>query len=401
MLRLIQMKHKQNLSVLNPTNILGFVFREETRSGVLLIIAAVTALVLANSAWSQVYFHFIETQFSLGTITLDIQHWVGEGLMALFFLVVVLEVKREFIDGELKTWRKASFPVIAAIGGMLAPALIYSLFNPSPPQASGWGIPIATDIAMAVGVLALLGKRIPRNLRLFLLTLAIIDDIGSIIIIALFYSQPSNVLALLGAITLSIGLFLLRTQKFWIPLFALGGIAIWYCLMQAGISGTMAGVIVAALAPLASANQKHHGLQSSEKIEDMLLPVTAFIIVPLFVFTNAGLVFADLTSIPRSGLTITLGVIGGLVIGKPLGIILATWLSTKLGLSFKPKGLKWRHIMGIGCLAGIGFTISLLITDLSFGENPPYQNAAVLGVFVASVLSAILGLFVLHTTSKQ
>lgn len=377
---------------------LSFLFQEERRSGVILLFAAVSALILANSMWSNVYLSFIHHQLTLGSITLDVRHWISEGLMAFFFLVVVLEVKRELIDGELNTWRKASFPLIAAIGGMLMPAFIYTLINPDLPQSAGWAIPIATDIAIAIGALALLGNRIPRSLRVFLLALAIIDDIGSILIIAIFYSHPSNTLAIFAAIGLSLVLLFFRKQKYWVFGFAIIGFCIWYCLLLAGVSGTMAGVIVALFAPLTSRAQ-NSPLQLSEKVEDALLPLTAYIIVPLFVFTSAGLVFSQLSLQQDKGLMVFIGVIAGLLIGKPLGIVIASWLSTKLRLSKKPETLNWSHIIGVGCLAGIGFTVSLLITDLSFGNNPVLQNASVLGIFVASILSGFIGLMLLRKTS--
>ena len=394
-------KHKQNKTALNPVDILSFLFQEERRSGIILVLAAIAALIMANSMWSNMYFTFINHQLTLGTITLDVQHWISEGLMAIFFLVVVLEVKREFLDGELSTWRKASFPVIAALGGMIVPALIYTLINPHPPQSTGWAIPIATDIALAVGVLALAGKRIPKNLRIFLLALAIVDDIGSILIIAIFYSQPTNVLALLGAAILTLVLLVCRKQKYWIVIFATVGFCLWYCLLLSGISGTMAGVIVAAMVPLATRKSKKSAIQSSEKIEDILLPLTAYFIVPLFVFSSAGLVLSKLSLAHNNTLVIFGGVALGLLIGKPLGIISASWLATQLHLTYKPKDIRWRHIVGVGFIAGIGFTVSLLIADLSFSTNPSFQNAAVLGVFTASILAGLIGLLILATTSKK
>ncbi len=387
------------MSRFNPTNILAFVFQEERRSGVLLIIAAVLALFLANSAWSNQYFDFLHIKYMLGSVELDLRHWINEGLMALFFLVVALEVKRELVDGELSTWRRASFPVIAAVGGMVLPALIYTYINPNPPLSSGWAIPIATDIAIAVGVLALLGKRIPKNLRLFLLSLAIIDDIGSIMIIGLFYNQPSNMFALMHALILSLSLSVFRKQKLWLLSFGLVGIGIWYCLLLSGISGTMAGVIVALMAPLTKRHNKKSRLQSPEKIEDILLPLTAYLIVPVFVFANAGIVIKNISVTSGDGLTVFLGVVLGLLFGKPLGIFCSTWIATKLRLTYKPNDLRWAHILGVGFVAGIGFTISILITGLTFAEHTAQQNSAIFGVFVASVTSGFIGLNILRKTT--
>jgi Na+:H+ antiporter, NhaA family len=397
----VVMKHKKSNLTLSPAKVLTFLFQEERRSGVVLILAAIAALVLANTAWADVYFGFIDKKLSLGAVTLDIQHWVSEGLMALFFLVVTLEVKRELIDGELRSWRRASFPVIAAIGGMLAPAFIYVLLNQNHPESAGWAIPIATDIAIAVGVLALLGNRVPKNLRIFLLALAIIDDIGSIIIISLFYNHPTNSLAVLAAITLCLPLVLLRNQRYWVLTYTVLGLLLWYCLMLAGISGTMAGVLLAALAPLTTSRSNLRKLQSSEKIEDILLPVTAYLVVPLFVFCNAGLAFSSLRLTEGDSLAVFTGVLLGLLIGKPLGIVAAGWTATSLRLAKRPAGITWTHLLGVGFVAGIGFTISLLIADLSLGSYAQLQNAAIFGVFVASVLSGFLGLLILGLHAKR
>lgn len=393
------MKRKKNSRDRSPVDVLGFLLKEERRSGVILLFSAIVALIIANSAWSDSYLSLIHHQLSLGSITLDLRHWISEGLMASFFLVVVLEVKREFIDGELSTWRKASFPFFAAVGGMLVPALIYITINPLSPQNAGWAIPVATDIAIAIGALALLGDKIPRSLRIFLLALAIIDDIGSIVIIALFYSHPTNTIAIFGSIFFTLTLLLFRNKKFWVFGFAIMGLCIWYCLLLAGVSGTLAGVLVAALMPLTK-HRKGSPLQLSERIEDMLLPATAYIIVPLFVFTSTGLVFSQLALQQDRSFMVFMGVVVGLVIGKPLGIISVSWFSAKLRLAHKPESLSWGHIMGVSVLAGVGFTVSLLIADLSFSNNTALQNVAVLGVFVASVLSGSFGIIFLRRISR-
>lgn len=394
MVRYNLMKHKRKGHPLAPNNVLAFLWKEERRSGVLLLIAAAIALFMANSSWSDVYFGFIKTELTLGSVTFDIKHWVSEGLMALFFLVVTLEVKRELVDGELRTWRKASFPVFAAVGGMIVPAAIYTFLNPTPPESSGWAIPIATDIAIAVGVLALLGDKIPKNLRVFLLALAIIDDIGSILVIALFYNHPTNSMAIIAAVTFTILMLVARRRRYWIPLFAILALGLWYSLLLAGVAGTMAGVIVAACAPLVSSRSNR--LQSSEKIEDLLLPLTAFIIVPLFVFCNAGLVFESLSLGSSQNMYVFLGIIAGLAVGKPLGIVSASWLATQLRLTKRPAGISWSQLSGIGFVAGIGFTISLFIADLAFAEHSYLQNDAIFGVFVGSIVSSVVGLLILR-----
>lgn len=389
------MGKKQKASKLVPANVLAFVLKEERRSSILLLIAAVLALILANSAWSEAYFSLLHHQYTLGSVTLDLQHWINEGLMAIFFLVVVLEIKREFIDGELRSWKKASFLVFSALGGMIVPALIFSAINPYPPENIGWAIPMSTDTAIALGVIGLLGRSIPRNLKVFLLAVAIIDDVISILVIGLYYSRPTNMLFLFLAIALSMLLIYARAKRFRLFTFAVIGFAIWYCLLVAGVSGTIAGVIVALIAPLTTRRTNSAHLQGSEVVEDMLLPVTAFLIVPLFVFANAGLDFSKVSLDHGSGLMVFLGVAAGLLIGKPVGIFAGGWIAAKLRLAHKPNGVSWSQILGVGFISGIGFTISILIADLAYKTMPDFQNAAILGVFTASIISGTLGVIVL------
>jgi Na+:H+ antiporter, NhaA family len=387
-------RHKTNR--LTPRNIFNFLVTEERRSSVLLLAAAVAAMVIANSHWSDSYFSLLGEKYSFGWVTLDLKHWVNEGLMAIFFLVVMLEVKREFIDGELRSWRKASFVVFAACGGMLLPAVLFAALNPYPPQNLGWAIPTSTDTAIAVGVLGLLGRRIPKNLRVFLLALAIIDDIVSILIIGLLYSRPTNMFVLLLALVVSLVLFATRTSKYRALCFPLCGFVIWYCLLLAGVSGAAAGVIIGLIAPLVTSRSNAVRLQTAEKVEDKLLPFTAYVVVPLFVFVNAGLDFGRVAFAGREEIMIFLGVVLGLAVGKPLGIFAAGWLAAKLRIAHKPRGISWPQISGIGFVAGIGFTISLLVTDLSYGDAPSYQHAAILGVFTASMVAGVVGLLLLR-----
>lgn len=384
----------------SPKKVWDFFVKEETRSSSLLIIAAVVALVWANSAYSTSYFDLWHTQITFGKVTLDLQHWVNEALMSLFFLVVTLEIKRELIDGELRGWRKASFPVFAAIGGMLVPALIFTLINPTPPESLGWAIPMATDIAIAMGVIGLLGTRIPRSLRVFLLTLAIVDDIGSIAVINIFYSQPSNMLAILIAVGFGIALAAVRNNKYWLPMFGVFGFGLLYCLLLAGVPGTMAGVVVAFLMPLKTSRKNTKRLQTSETVEDKLLPFTSYFIVPLFVLANAGINFNSSLLQTTPEIKVFFGVALGLLVGKPLGIYLSTRLATALRLTHKPSNISWGHITGVGFIAGIGFTVSLFISSLAYENEPGLQNAATLGIFAASVLAGIIGLNLLTRTKK-
>lgn len=394
-------KHKLKTKIINPLNISNFIFKEERRSSLLLVIAAILAIVIANSAWASNYSTLFSSQFAIGSVNLDVRHWINEGLMALFFLVVALEVKREFIDGELQTWRKASFPVIAAIGGMVVPALIFSALNPYTPQSSGWAIPMATDIAIALGVIGLLGSRVPKSLRVFLLTLAIVDDIGSIIVISLFYNHPSNTFALIVALVLSISLILVRKLKLW-PIWFIGlGLLLWYCLLIAGISATLAGVIVAFIMPLNTRKNKATNLQDTEIIEDTLIPFTAFIVVPLFVFANAGIPFSEVSLKGNGSFSVFMGALLGLLLGKPIGIVFATWLGHVLHVAQKPKTISWSQLTSVGFIAGIGFTIAILIADLAYKESTLLQNSAILGIFVASIIASVVGLLLLSISTRK
>lgn len=393
-------KHKLKHKKIRPINVFNFVFKEERRGSFLMLIAAIAAAIIANGPWASHYFEFLRIPFTLGSVTLDVQHWINEGLMALFFLVVALEIKREFINGELTTWRSASFPVIAAIGGMVVPALIFSSLNPYAPHNSGWAIPMATDIAITLGVVGLLGKRIPKSLRVFLLTLATVDDIGSILVISIFYNHPTNTFALLIALVLSLALILLRKRTFWPLSFLVFGSLIWYCLLVAGIPATLAGVVVAFLMPLRT-RPNEVTLQKSEIIEDILVPITAFIVVPLFVFANAGLKFSEITLKGNDSITVFTGVLLGLLIGKPIGIFLGGWLGHILRIAQKPKSIKWAHLLSVGFIAGIGFTVSILIADLAYKGPIELQNAAILGILCASILAGIIGLILLTISTRK
>ena len=389
----------RNINIKKPLDFIDFLFKEERRSSVVLLISAVLAVALANSGWSQNYFDFFDTYWSLGGVNLDVQHWISEGLMAIFFLVVGLEIKREFTDGELSSWRKASFPVVGALGGMLVPALIFSLFNPSSPQNAGWAIPMATDIALALGVIGLLGKRISKSVRIFLLTLAVIDDIASILVISLFYTQPDNMVALILAVILAVGLLVVRKNKFWPYLFFVGGILIWYLVLLAGISATLAGVAIAMLIPLQKNNSKLNS-QPVERLESFLIPITSFVIVPLFVFSNAGISFSNLSLQAGGSFTVFMGVMLGLFIGKPIGILGAIWFGKVAKIIDIPKSISWNQLLGISLIAGIGFTVSLLITSIAYKDLIDLKNAATLGVFSGSLLSATAGLYLLSKNPK-
>ncbi|MCA9332961.1 Na+/H+ antiporter NhaA [Candidatus Saccharibacteria bacterium] len=386
---------------INPKNVWNFFVAEETRSSSLLVIAGLLGLILANSKMSDLYFSTLHYDLTFGFVTLDIQHWINEGLMAAFFLVVSLEIKRELIDGELKGWKKASFPVFGAIGGMILPALIFTTLNPTLPESKGWAIPMATDIAIAIGILGLLGNRISHSLRVFLLTLAIVDDIGSIAIIGIFYSQPSNMFTFLMALVVVLSVAIVRNSRHWIMWFGVLGFVLWYLLILSGVPGTMAGVLMAFLAPLSTRRKGSKKLQLSEVAEDILLPFASFVIVPMFVLANAGIPFSSIELNDHSTINVFLGVFLGLVVGKAVGIFIATKIANVLGFARKPSGISWSQIAGVGFVAGIGFTVSLLVASLSYEDDYVLHNASVMAIFIASIVSAIIGLFILSRAKDK
>jgi len=358
----------------------------EAAGGVALLVAAVVALVWANSPWSGGYESLWSTELrlSLGGVELaeDLRHWVNDALMALFFFVVGLEIKRELVVGELRFPRTAALPAMAALGGMAVPAVLYLAVNAGRPGADGWGIPMATDIAFAVGVVALLGPRVPSALRLFLLTLAIVDDIGAIVVIAVFYSSgiDGGALAVAGAVVVTIAV--LRRLRAGPPaLHLLLGLALWVAIYQSGVHATIAGVVLGLLTPAASA----------ERLERRLHPVTSFVVVPLFALANAGVAVAAGAFDPPGAAAVAIGIGVGLVVGKVLGVGGATWLAVRTGAGRLPSGVSGRHLVGVAALAGIGFTVSLFIAGLAFPAAPALESAAKLGILGASVVAAVVG----------
>lgn len=307
--------------------------------------------------------------------------------MTIFFFVVGLEIKRELVAGELNDARKATLPIIAAVGGMAVPAVIYIAFNLSD-HAEGWGIPMATDIAFAVGVLALFGSRVPTGLKVFVLSLAIVDDIGAILVIALFYSNGIS-LGYLGAavILLPAILVLRRSSVSWTPLFAIVGIAVWVLTLKSGVHATIAGVALALITPARSTGA---GPSVAERLRQGLHPWTSYAVIPLFALANAGVVLDGDALGDAFRSNVALGVMVGLVAGKLIGITLLSWLAVRLGLGVLPTGVTWRHLVAGGAVAGIGFTVSLFITGLAF-EDPAVAAAAKIGVLGGSLVSGILG----------
>ena len=380
-------------------------FKHEASGGIVLLVAAILALILANSPLSHIYDGLLETPvvFKIGALGLDktLIHWINDGLMAIFFFLVGLEIKRELLQGELSSVRQASLPALAAIGGMAVPALIYTWINAGDPHAlRGWAIPTATDIAFAVGVLALLGDRVPASLKVFLLALAIIDDLGAIIIIAVFYTDNLSVMALMLAAIGIAGLIVLNLRGVMRTApYVLLGTFVWLCVLKSGVHATLAGVVTALAIPLTPAPHLSHDdeeVSLASHLEHGLHPWVAFAVLPLFAFANAGVSLSGVSA-DRLLEPIPSGIALGLVFGKAIGVSLMTALGIWLGLK-RPEGAKWSQILGVALLAGIGFTMSLFIGMLAFPE-PDYAADIRMGVLLGSVVSAIAGYVLLRSVS--
>jgi len=369
--------------------------RLEASGGILLIGCTVVALAWANSPWSASYFHFWHTDPTFGfagsLLSKPLHFWINDGLMALFFLLVGLEIKRETLVGELASFRKAALPLAAALGGMVVPAVLYVLFNRGGPGASGWGIPMATDIAFALGVLALLGDRAPMSLKVFLAALAIADDIGAVLVIAFFYT------AQISWISLGVGgLFFLaliaanRAGARHPLIYVVLGLGLWVAFLQSGIHATVAGVLLAITIP---ARQSLNAESLMLRFEHALMPWNKYVIMPVFALANAGVLLGSGAARSLAD-PISVGVICGLVLGKPIGIVLFSWLATRSQIAAMLDGINWRQIVGVGLLGGIGFTMSLFIANLAFGDPPALETAKV-AVLAASVLAGLSGALIL------
>jgi len=366
-------------------------FKMESAGGILLVIAAAIAMVVANTGLSNVYndvLHF----YIFG---MSVSHWINDGLMAIFFLLIGLEVKRELLEGALKSKETAIFPAIAAVGGMLAPALIYVLFNYDDAQAiQGWAIPAATDIAFALGIMALLGKRVPVALKVFLLALAIIDDLGVVVIIALFYSGDLSTLALTVGFIMTGVLFMMNSKNVTKLLYyIIAGFILWVAVLKSGVHATLAGVVIGFSIPLKGDSGEYSPLKH---LEHALHPYVAFLILPIFAFANAGI---SLSGVSLSGLTsmLPLGIAFGLLIGKPLGIFSFSWLAIKTGIAKLPEGINMKHIFSVSVLCGIGFTMSIFISSLAFtGVSADFDTYARLGILLGSTTAAIIGYLLLN-----
>ena len=370
--------------------------RVEAAGGILLLVATAAALAWANSPWSASYRDLWQTELSIrvGDFVLaeDLRHWVNDALMALFFFVVGLEIKRELVVGELASRKAATLPGVAALGGMVVPAALYLIVTAGGSGSRGWGIPMATDIAFAAGVLAVIGRQAPHGLKILLLSLAIVDDIGAILVIAVFYSGDLSFGWLAIAIAGLVLVAALRRVGVWAVLvYALVGAGVWLATFESGVHATIAGVALGLMAPARRApfEDKDDG-SVAERLESALHPWTGYVVVPVFALANAGVdISADAVG-DAARSPVTLGIVAGLVVGKLVGVAGGAWLAVRTGLSTLPDGVTWRHIRGMAALAGIGFTVSLFITGLAF-DQAALQDEAKLGVLAASAIAAVIG----------
>ncbi|PAA04544.1 Na+/H+ antiporter NhaA [Pseudomonas fragi] len=368
-------------------------FQLEAASGLLLIAAAALALIVNNSPLSHYYTAFLDVPVAVQIGALQIAKpsllWINDGLMALFFLLIGLEVKRELLEGQLSKPSQVVLPGAAAIGGMVVPALIYWFINKDYPDAlGGWAIPMATDIAFALGVLALLGKRVPVSLKLFMMTLAIIDDLGAIIVIAVFYSSELSGVSLLLAAACLIALIAMnRMGVIKVAPYMIVGLILWVCVLKSGVHATLAGVTLAFCIPLRTKNSETSPLMS---IEHALHPWVAYAILPLFAFANAGVSLAGV-SLHSFVSHVPMGIAAGLLIGKTLGVFGLTWIAIKTGMAALPAGANWGQVFGVAILCGIGFTMSLFVGSLAFVAGSDYVGMDRMGILTGSILAALIG----------
>lgn len=405
----------------------------EAASGILLLIATVIALIWANSPWKDSYASFLNADIIIDAgpigFHLTVQEFVNDALMAFFFFVVGLEIKRELVKGELRDRKAAALPIIAALGGMIVPALIYFALNAGSVSSKGWGIPMATDIAFAVGIVSLLGNRVPVALKLFLLTLAVADDLGAIAVIAVFYSESVNFTWLGAAVVLLVGVWLMRRRRIWYgPIYLAIGIVVWYCTLKSGVHATVAGVAMGFLTPsdalrpdldteaiadrlenqpeltaadvAAASFLINESVPVGERLVDRMLPWTSYVIIPIFALCNAGILLSSEALRAAAGSTVTWGVALGLVVGKTVGIFGAAVLAIAIGVARRPRGATNLHISGIAMAAGIGFTVALFVTELAF-TDPLFTEEAKVGILGASVVAAIFAVTVLSAAARR
>ena len=377
---------------MSPSRLFSEFFNSEKAGGIVLIFCTVFSMILANSGFGDSYTAFWHFQLFSHSIT----HWINDGLMSIFFLLIGLELEREIYKGELSELKNALLPVIAAIGGVLVPAAIYLFINHGTPTQSGAGIPMATDIAFAIGVLALLGSKVPASLKIFLTALAVIDDLCAILVIAFFYSSGISFLYLSIALAIFAGLCLLNRLKVnSLTIYIIAGIGMWCCMLQSGVHATISGVLLAFAIPFGDGSER----SISYRLQHFLHKPVAFLIVPLFALANTAIVFGPgwTEGLLSNG---SVGIIAGLAIGKPTGVMLFSFIAVALGICSLPVELRWKHLLGAGILAGIGFTMSIFVTLLAF-ENETHIAAAKIAIIAVSILTAISGLIYLSIILKK
>ena len=378
--------------------------RLETSSGIFLLIVTLFTLFWANSPWKESYFHFIHipigVHFSAYTLEKSLQHWVNDGLMVIFFFVVGLEIKRELVIGELSSKKKAALPFFAAFGGMVFPALIYLFFNHEGETIKGWGVPMATDIAFAVGILSLMSRRVPFSLKIFLLALAIIDDLGAVFVIAFFYTEKISPNAL-GSVALSLGLISLLkfSQVRSISVYIFLGIINWFAFLKSGIHPTVSGVILGLLCPMDLMGKENRS--PLDRLFHFFHLWVSFFIMPIFALTNAGVLLQGAFQMSVLTHPISLGIFLGLVLGKPLGVVLFSFLSVKMNFASLPKGVNWLQISCVGVLSGIGFTMAIFISNLAFKNLESVRIFSKFSILLASAFSALLGLALLFLNRRK
>ena len=372
-------------------------FKNESASGLILLGFAIIAMIIANSSFAAIYENILHTYITIGyrefSLSMSVLHWINDGLMAIFFLVVGMEIKREVVFGELKSLKKTILPVSAAIGGMIIPAIFYALFNYKEPTISGWGIPMATDIAFALGILSLVGKRAPKGIIVFLTALAIVDDLGAIIVIAIFYTSQISLSALMmGLIVFSVLILADKFKVKSIPVYTILGIILWFCILKSGIHATIAGVLLGMVLPIGKTVHQYE-TSISHRFEHALTPISAFIIMPIFALANAGITI-DISSLSTIILEpVSLGIIFGLFFGKPIGIFGVSYILVKLKIASLPVQVTKRHLYGASVLGGIGFTMSIFVSSLSFADETVLATAKI-SIMIASIIAAVLGAIV-------
>jgi NhaA family Na+:H+ antiporter len=395
------MKDKIKNKVINP---FLYFLKSESSSGLILLFCAITAMIIANSGLAKDYEHILHTYITIGyhkiSLSMSVLHWVNDGLMALFFLVVGMEIKRELVIGELKSIKKTILPISAAIGGMIVPAIIYAIFNYNHPTITGWGIPMATDIAFALGILSMVAKKAPKGIVLFLTVLAIVDDLGAIVVIAIFYtSNISWVALILGLVIFSA---LLIANKLGVKsktVFIIGGVLLWISFLKSGIHATIAGVLLAMTLPVGK-NEEEFKTSMLQSFEHILTPWSAFLVMPVFALANSGITLdiKNFTTLIFS--PVSLGIIFGLFVGKQIGIFGVSWILIKLKIAKLPSKVKMMHLYAASVLGGIGFTMSLFVSSLSFSDESSLATAKI-SIMTASILAAICGAMIFKIIERK